>query len=150
MESYVSRRGPGMHDPKRPRAPRSGRSGRGLTGLIGILILVGVAAVGALIGGLVDGGPGLVLDISLVAGAVLAAGLTESRLAWVVIPMPPLVFAVMAMAAGVIGDQNATSSTTRLATAAGTWVIKGFVAMTAATLLAAAIAIVRMTAVRRR
>lgn len=114
-----------------------------LTGTGGIAVLVGITAAGALIDGLTRGGPGLVLDVSLVAGAVLAAMWTASRLMWLVIPMPPLVFAVMAVAAGVVADRQATRSMSGFATAAATWIARGFVAMTAATLLAVMVIVVR-------
>jgi hypothetical protein len=115
-----------------------------------VLVLVGVTAVGALLDGLISGGPGLILDLSLVFGAVTAAFVIEPQLTWLVIPMPPLVFVVMAFAAGVVGDATSTQSATRLATAAGTWTAKGFIAMAAATLLVIAIASIRMTAPPRR
>jgi hypothetical protein len=121
-----------------------------LSGLNGMLVLVGVTAVGALLDGLISGGPGLILDLSLVFGAVTAAFVIEPRLTWLVIPMPPLVFVVMAFAAGVAGDATSTQSATRLAAAAGTWTAKGFIAMAAATLLVIAIASIRMTAPPRR
>lgn len=122
-----------------PPAPRRIR----LTSTGGIAVLVGITAAGALIDGLTRGGPGLVLDVSLVAGAVLAAMWTTSRLMWLVIPMPPLVFAVMAVAAGVVADRQATRSMSGFATAAATWIANGFVAMTAATLLAVMVIVVR-------
>ncbi|MEV0398449.1 DUF6542 domain-containing protein [Actinoallomurus sp. NPDC050550] len=114
-----------------------------LTGLGGIGVLVAVAAIGALVDGLARGGPGLILDVSVVVGAVLAGMLISSRRVWLVIPMPPLVFAVMAVAAGVIADHGAAGSASRLAGAAAAWVAKGFVAMVAATLLVIVIVIVR-------
>lgn len=116
-----------------------------LRGARGIGVLVAVAAVGALVDGLARGGPGWVLDVSVIAGAVLAAMSISSRLMWLVIPMPPLVFAVMAVAAGLIADHKATGSTTRLTTAAAAWISHGFVAMTAATLLTVMIVVVRTT-----
>lgn len=120
------------------------RAGFQLTGLLGVLVLLGVTAVGALANGLAGGEPGLILDFSLIAGTVLAAFLIEVRMVWVIIPVPPLVFSVMCVAAGVVGDQFAATTTTRLVTAAGTWVVKGFVAMAVATLLAILITVVRM------
>jgi hypothetical protein len=120
-----------------------------LTGLAGAMILVGVTAVGALVDGFAGGGPGLILGLALVVGAVLAALLIPARLVWVVVPMPPLVFVVMAVAAGVIANQHAADSMTRLMAAAGGWVAKGFVAMATATLLTGLIAVVRMSGWRR-
>lgn len=122
--------------------PSSARRLR-LTGAGGVGVLIAVTAIGALIDGLARGGPGLVLDVSVVVGAVVAAMAISSRLVWLIVPLPPLVFAAMAVAAGVIADQGTTRSTTRLGGAAATWVAKGFVAMMSATLLAMMIAIVR-------
>ncbi|MCW2943521.1 MAG: hypothetical protein JWR24_238 [Actinoallomurus sp.] len=114
-----------------------------MTGPGGVLVLVGIAAVSALADGLTEGGPGLILDVGLVLGAVVAAMSTSARAMWLIIPMPPLVFSVMAVAAGVVGDQNTSRSLTRLATAAATWITKGFVAMVAATLLGVMVIVVR-------
>jgi hypothetical protein len=129
---------------RRGGGPQPGPWGRArLTGPGGVLVLVGIAAVGALADGLTRGGPGLILGVGLVLGAVLAAMSTSARVMWLIIPMPPLVFSVMAVAAGVVGDQNTTRSLTRLTTAAATWIAKGFVAMVAATLLAVMVIVVR-------
>jgi hypothetical protein len=120
----------------------------GLTGLGGAGVLVAVAAIGALLDGLTGSGPGLFLQVSVVGGAVLATMSIASRLMWLLVPLPPLVFAVVAVVAGITTDHTTARSTTRLATAAATWIGDGFVAMTSATLLVIVIVFVR-TASRR-
>lgn len=119
-----------------------------LTGPGSVGVLVAVTAIGALLDGLTSGGPGFYLQLGVVGGAVTAMMSISSRLMWLVIPLPPLVFAGMAVTVGIITDRATAGSTARLATAAATWIADGFVAMTTAILLAIMIAIVR-TANRR-
>lgn len=120
-----------------------------LKGLNSVLVLVGITAVGALVAGLAGGGPGLVLELSLLVGTVAAALTIEARLSWLVIPAPPLVYVVMAPAAGLIGKAGAAKSATALSVNVGTWIGQGFFAMLASTLLAIVIAAVRITMARR-
>jgi hypothetical protein len=141
--------GVGIQDGRGQQPVRRPVSGVRLTGLAGVMILVGVTAVGALIDGIAGGGPGLILGLALVIGAVLAALLIPARLVWVVVPLPPLVFVVMAVAGGVVADRHAADSTTRLTAAAGGWAAEGFGAMATATLLTGLIAVVRMSRRRR-
>ena len=120
-----------------------------LKGLNSVLVLVGITAVGALAAGLAGGGPGLILELSLLVGTVAAALAIEARLSWLVIPAPPLVYVVMAPAAGLIGKAGAAKSATALSVNVGTWIGHGFIAMMVSTLLAIAIAAVRITMLRR-
>ncbi|MFJ2030689.1 DUF6542 domain-containing protein [Streptosporangium sp. NPDC087985] len=136
--------------PTRPRRPGTAQEWPGLTGLTAVLVLTGVTAVGAVIEGLAGGGSGLVLDISVVVGAVMATVAISSGLVWLLIPMPPLVFVVMTVVASVIGGGDATGSVTRLVADVSVRVVKGFPAMVAASLLVIAIVVVRMLMNRRR
>lgn len=115
-----------------------------LSGLLAVLVLIAITAVGALVDGLAGGDPGLILDLSLVVGTLVAALLIEDRLVYLIIPAPALVFPVMAFAAGIVGVQHATTSSTRMMIAVTTWVENGFIAMATATLLAGLVTVVRM------
>jgi hypothetical protein len=115
-----------------------------LNGRLAVLVLIAISAVGALIDGIAGGPPGIILDLSLVIGTVVAGVLIESSLVWLIIPMPALVFPIMAFAAGIVGVKKATASNTALATDVFRWVSGGFIAMAAATLLAGMVTIVRM------
>ncbi|MFC4906707.1 DUF6542 domain-containing protein [Actinomadura gamaensis] len=121
-----------------------------LTGFGAGALLGGVTLAGALVDGLGRGGPGLVLGVSLVAGSVLAVALVNVRRVRLVLPMPPIAYAVAAAVAGLLGDARSASGGVGLATAAGRWLSQGFVAMAAATLLVVAVAVVRATSTRTR
>lgn len=101
-----------------------------LTGTAAFGVLVTASGAGALTGFLNDG---------LVLGAVLAALLIRRNIAWILIPLPPLVFVVAA----------ALASAHRGVTALGTTTIRAFPMLLAATLLAGAIAAVRILVDRR-
>ncbi|MCP2338648.1 DUF6542 domain-containing protein [Actinomadura rupiterrae] len=119
-----------------------------LTGFGAGALLCGVTLAGALVDGLGRGGPGLVLGASLVAGSVLAVALVNARRVRLVLPMPPLAYAVAAAVAGLLGDTGSARGGVGLATAVSRWLSAGFVAMATATLLVAAVAIVRATTAR--
>ncbi|RFU38481.1 hypothetical protein DZF91_27455 [Actinomadura logoneensis] len=121
-----------------------------LTGLGAGALLAGLAFAGALVDGFGGGGPGLVLGVCLVAGSLLAAALVVPERVRIVLPMPPLAYAVAAAVAGLIGDPGQVSGGVGLAAAAGRWLSEGFVAMATATLLVVALAVVRATSTRAR
>lgn len=114
-----------------------------LTSRGGVCIVVGGAALGALISVLAGTGPGPVLGVSLVAATLAAALAIQPRAVYRLIPVPALAYVVIATAAGLIGDRAASTSHTALALSAAQWIASGFLPMTAATLLAIA-----MTAIR--
>ncbi|MFC5180799.1 DUF6542 domain-containing protein [Actinomadura harenae] len=113
-------------------------------------LLAGVTLAGALVDAFGNHGPGLVLGICLVAGSLLAVALVHARHVRLVLPMPPLAYAVAAAFAGLVGDSGGTGGTVGLATSASRWLSSGFVAMATATLLVAAVAVVRATTTRAR
>ncbi|WP_026411822.1 DUF6542 domain-containing protein [Actinomadura oligospora] len=121
-----------------------------LTGLGAGALLGGLTLAGALVDGLGRGGPGLVLGICLVVGSLLAVSLVDPRFVRLVLPMPPLAYAVAAPFAGLVGDAGQMDDPVGLATAAGRWLSAGFVAMASATLLVAAVTVVRTTTTRAR
>lgn len=108
-----------------------------------MLVVIAITAVGALLNGLAGGEPGLILDLSLIIGTLVAGVFVEDRLVWLLIPVPGLVFPVMAFAAGTIGERGASSSHTGTY-AVAKWVSNGFIAMATATLLAGLVTVVRM------
>jgi hypothetical protein len=111
--------------------------------MLAVLVIIAISAVGALINGLAGGEPGLILYLSLIIGTLVATLLVEDRLVWVLIPVPALVFPVMAFAAGTIGESGAPSSHSGTY-AVAKWVANGFIAMATATLLAGLVTVVRM------
>jgi ACR3 family arsenite efflux pump ArsB len=94
--------------------------------------------------------PGLILGIFLVAGTAAGALAVHPRAAYLIIPVPALAYLVAAVVAGAIHDHAADSSHTAAAISAAQWIASGFVAMSAATLLAIAVAAVRWAGHRRR
>jgi hypothetical protein len=93
--------------------------------------------------------PGLVLGIFLLAGTAAGALAVQPRAAYLIIPVPPLACAVAATLAGLIHDHAAGTSHTALAISAAQWIASGFLAMTAATLMAVAVTTARWAAGRR-
>ena len=114
-----------------------------LTGRGGGCIVVGGAALGALITVLAGTGPGPVLGVSLVAATLAAALAIQPGAVYRIIPVPALAYLVMATVAGLAGDRAAGTSHTALAVSAAQWIASGFLPMTAATLLAIAVTAIR-------
>lgn len=119
-----------------------------LTGPLGVLVLVAITAVGALLDGIAGGPPGVILYLSLIVGTAVAAILLEDDKAWLLLPAPALVFPVMALAAGLIGDKHAHGKT-GIASSLATYMLWGFPSMAVATLVAASVALFRLLAARR-
>ncbi|HEY7918397.1 MAG TPA: DUF6542 domain-containing protein [Streptosporangiaceae bacterium] len=114
-----------------------------LTGRGGVCIVVGGAALGALITVLAGTGPGPVLGVSLVAATLAAALAIQPGAVYRIIPVPALAYLVMASVAGLAGDRAAGTSHTALAVSAAQWIAGGFLPMTVATLLAIAVTAIR-------
>jgi hypothetical protein len=114
-----------------------------LTGRGGVCIVVGGAALGALITVLAGTGPGPVLGVSLVAATLAAALAIQPGAVYRIIPVPALAYLVMATVAGLAGDRAAGRSHTALAVSAAQWIASGFLPMTVATLLAIAATAIR-------
>jgi hypothetical protein len=87
--------------------------------------------------------PGWVLGVFVIAGTLAAATSVRARSAYTIIPVPALVYAAAAAAAGSIHDRAVDSTHTALALSAAQWIADGFIAMTAATALAVLIALAR-------
>jgi Domain of unknown function (DUF6542) len=139
------RRGPG-------RRPRPGthhwlgtRPGR-----LGIGLVIGGAAAGLLVTLLAGRGPGAVLGVFLLAGTAAGILAVRPRAAYLLIPVPPLAYLAAATLAGLVHDRAADTSHTALAISAARWIASGFLAMSAATLLAIVAAAAGWAAGRRR
>jgi hypothetical protein len=114
-----------------------------LPGRTGVCLVVGSAAVGALLTALARREPGVVLGVLLVAGTLVATLAVKPRAVYRIIPVPALSYLVAAVLAGMIHDRANGTSSTALAVGATQWIASGFVAMTTATILAIVIAVVR-------
>jgi hypothetical protein len=155
---YASGRGPNTRSRRHNRGTRRRWSRRvranrwwgSRPGRLGLGLAIGGAAAGLLVTALSGGEPGLVLGIFLLAGTAAGALAVHHRAAYVIVPVPPLAYAVAAILAGLIHDHAAGTSHTALAISAAQWIASGFLAMSAATLLALAVATVRWAAERWR
>lgn len=151
--SSSRRRNPRARPSHRGRQPRPRRPGRWWgtqSGGLGIGLAAGGAAAG-LLGTLLTGSdPGVLLGIFLVTGTAAGALAVRPGAAHLIIPVPPLAYVVAATLAGLVHDHAADTSHTALAISAAQWIASGFLAMTAATLLASAVAATRWAVERQR
>ena len=90
------------------------------------------------------------LGIFLLAGTAAGVLAVRPQAAYLLIPVPPLAYVVAATLAGLVHDRAADTSHTALAISAARWIASGFLAMTAATLLAIVVAAAGWVAARRR
>jgi hypothetical protein len=152
-DSSPRSRNPRAHPSHRGRQPRPRRPGRWWgtrSGGLGISLAAGGAAAG-LLGTLLTGSdPGVLLGIFLVTGTAAGALAVRPGAAHLIIPAPPLAYVAAATLAGLVHDHAADTSRTALAISAAQWIASGFLAMTAASLLAIAAAVVRWSVERRR
>jgi len=148
----ASGRNPDKHArPGRRRAPRGRAPGwwGSRAGRFGVAIVIGCAAVGALVTMLTGSQPGLVLGVLLVAGTVCAALSVRPRAAYLIIPVPALSYVAAATIAGLVNDRGTDASLAGLAVSAAQWIADGFLAMAAATAAAIAITVGRSLRSRR-
>jgi hypothetical protein len=113
-----------------------------MPGVLGVCIVIGGAAVGALVSAVTSSQPGFVLSAFLIAGTVGAVLAVQPRSVHAVIPVPALAYLVASVLTGLAVNQNGTTLTA-LAVGAAQWVASGFVAMIASTVIAVAATIVR-------
>ena len=159
---YAGGPGPSTHSHRRNRGTRGPDHGRrsppgrpdrwwgSRPGAAGIGLVIGAAGAGLVATVLSARPPGLVLGIFLLAGTAAGALAVRPRAAYMIIPVPPLAYVVTATVAGLVHDHAAGASRTALAISAAQWAASGFLAMTAATLLAIVVATARWAADRRR
>jgi hypothetical protein len=139
-----SSRGP-RYAPDRPDRWWGSRPGR-----LGVAFTVGGAAAGLVLTVLARSEPGAVLGIFLLAGTAAGVLAVHPRAAYLIIPVPPLAYVAAAILAGLLHDHATDTSHTALALGAAQWIAGGFVAMSAATLLAIVVATARRAADWRR
>ena len=94
-------------------------------------------------------GPGILLQLLVVAGTATAALAIRPRAGRAIIPVPALSYVAAALLSGIVFDRSVTSSRTVLALDAAQWIANGFFAMALATVLAAGIAASRWYLWRR-
>jgi len=94
--------------------------------------------------------PGTMLGVFLIAATVAATLAVHPRAVRVIIPVPALAYLGAAVVAGLIHDRATDTSHTALTISAVQWVASGFLAMTAATVLAIAITAARWRQTPRR
>lgn len=113
-----------------------------LPGVLGVCIVVGGAAVGALVSAVSSSPPGLVLSAFVVAGTLCAVLAVRPRSVYTIIPVPALAYLVASMMTGLAVNQNGTTLTA-LAVGAAQWIASGFAAMIISTVIAIAVTIIR-------
>jgi uncharacterized protein DUF6542 len=116
-----------------------------MPGWFGPALFTGAAVLGALATAATGRSPGIGLGACLVSATLAAAFAVQPRSAYLLIPVPALAYAVSAAIIWMTREQAVGTSRTGLAVRAASWIGGGFLAMTAATLLAIAIVIARRT-----
>ena len=109
----------------------------------GALIVIAAAVIGTAATVETHRGPGYLLGGFVVAGTLAAALAVRPRAVYLLIPVPALAYIMGAVTAGMIHQQSASPGSSGLTVSAAQWIADGFVAMTAATVLAAAITVIR-------
>jgi len=110
---------------------------------VGVLTVLAAALLGAGFTVASHGDPGRALGIWIAAGTVAAGISVRARSAYTIIPVPALAYASAAAIAGLVHDRAVDISRTALTISATQWIASGFDAMTAATTLAALLALAR-------
>jgi hypothetical protein len=136
---------PGLQSP----APRSWGS---LPGKVGVGVVVAAAALGAFVTAVTGSEPGTTLGAFVIVGTAVAVLAVRPRSAYLIIPAPALAYVAAAAAAGLIEihDRATGASLATVAVSALQWFAGGFLAMSAATALAMAVAARRWLRSRRR
>jgi MFS superfamily sulfate permease-like transporter len=83
------------------------------------------------------------LGVLLIAGTAVATLAVAPRSAYLIIPVPALAYVTAAIAAGLVHDRATDTSRTALTVSAVQWIASGFLVMSAATVLAIAVAAAR-------
>ena len=114
-----------------------------LPGRFGVLVIIGSAAIGALLTAVTGHAPGIALGVCLVAGTVAGALAIRPRTGYLILPVPAIAYLVAALIAGLIYNRSNDGSGTFLAVNGTQWIASGFIAMAVATGLAIVITAVR-------
>jgi hypothetical protein len=110
---------------------------------VGVLTVLAAALLGAAFTVVSHRDPGRPLGIFVVVGTVAAGTSIRARSTYALIPVPALAYAVAAVIAGLIHDRSIDTSRTALTLSGVQWIASGFIAMTAATVLAVVLVIAR-------
>lgn len=113
-----------------------------LPAVLGVCMVIGGAALGALVSAVTSSQPGLMLSAFVVVSTVCAVLAVRARSVYRIIPVPALAYLVASLMTGLAVNQNGTTLTA-LAVGATQWVASGFVAMIIATVIAIVTTIVR-------
>jgi hypothetical protein len=110
-------------------------------GRFGVSLVTGCTILGMLACLVTGRGPGLLLNVFLLAGTVAAVLCVRPRAVYLVIPVPAVAYLIAAVVTGLVSDRIAGSSRTAVLISAAQWVAAGFLAMTVATLLVVAVTV---------
>jgi hypothetical protein len=138
----------GTNSRQSPHGPTRPRWGA-LPGRLGVNVVIGGAALGAVVTVLSGSEPGFVLGAFLITATIAAALAVRPRAVYRLIPVPALAYVAAAALAGLIHDRATDTSRTAIAIGATQWIASGFLVMTAATLLAIAMTTARWPKRRR-
>jgi hypothetical protein len=150
-QSWVSRADDGGAEAgfgTRGRSAGAGKPGRMLgwgqyPAWVGVLTVLAAALLGAGFTAVSHRDPGRALGIWLAAGTAAACISVRARSAYAIIPVPALAYAPAAAIAGFVHDRALDISRTALTVSAAQWIASGYIAMTAATVLAVLLAVAR-------
>lgn len=109
-------------------------------GWLGLLIVIMAALAGAVVSLLSRTDPGVALGAFVLAGTLAGATIVRAVRAYLIIPVPAPAYAAAAAIAGLVHDRAVDTSQTAVTLNGVRWLAAGFVAMAAATLLAAVVA----------
>lgn len=107
-------------------------------------MVLAATALGTVLTIVLQQDPGLVLGVLLVLGTIAGSVAVRAPLARLLIPAPAMCWTVGATLAGAIKDRSEDTSKIGLLVHGGTWIADGFPAMSIATILAAAITVIRL------
>jgi hypothetical protein len=109
-------------------------------GRLGVFTIIAAALLGAAVTAISSRDPGVTLGVFIIAGTAVAASVVRLRSVYIIFPVPALAYVGAAVIAGLIHDRATDTSNTALTLNGVQWIASGFVAMTAATILAIVIA----------
>ena len=109
-------------------------------GRLGVFTIIAAALLGAVVTAISSRDPGPTLGVFILAGTAVAASVVRLRSVYIIFPVPALAYVSAAVIAGLIHDRATDTSNTALTLNGVQWIASGFVAMTAATILAIVVA----------
>jgi hypothetical protein len=113
-----------------------------------VWIIVLCAALGVLATIIAGSEPGVVLGAFLVVGTLAAGLAVRPERVHLIIPVPALAYLAAGLITGLVHDRAAISTRSAMAASALQWIASGFLAMTAATIVAVILTIARRSRAR--